>query len=187
MKRELERHAVAEWRGRDVHSISRRDVIDLLDKVMDSGRETSANRLRAYLNKFFNWCVERSVIDANPMTGIRAPAKEKSRDRVLSDDEIRWFWRGCENAGQPWGPMAQLLLLTGQRLGEVSAMTDAEISGNTWHLSSARTKNGRAHDVPLSDAAMAVLAGMDRIKSTAGYIHTTNGENARQRLRQRPN
>lgn len=176
VKRELERHAVAEWKGRDVHSISKRDVIDLLDSLVDSGRGTSANRLRAYLGKFFNWCVERSILGASPMTGVKAPAKERSRDRVLSDDEIRWLWHGCENAGQPWGPMAQLLLLTGQRLGEVSGMTDAEIDGNAWHLSAGRTKNGRAHEVPLSGPALDVLEGMERIKSKAGYFHTTNGE-----------
>ena len=176
VKRELERHAVTAWRGRDVGSISKRDVLDLLDAIVDSGRETSANRLRAYLGKFFNWCIERSILEASPMMGVKAPAKEKSRDRVLTDDEIRWFWQGCEAARPPWGPMGQLLLLSGQRLGEVSAMTDGEIEGDVWHLSTDRTKNGRSHDVPLSQAALHVLAGIERIKSKAGHIHTTTGD-----------
>lgn len=175
-KRELERHAVAAWRGRDIRGITKRDVLDLLDGIVDSGRATSANRLRAYLSKFFNWCIERDVIDASPMIGVKAPAKEISRDRVLSDDEIRWFWKGCDRVGRPWGPMGKLLLLTGQRLGEVAGMTDKEIEGSTWHLSADRTKNGRAHDVPLSEAARDVLAGMERVRSAAGYIHTTTGD-----------
>jgi len=175
-KRELERHAVEAWRGRDVHTITKRDVLDLLDGIVDSGRATSANRVRAYLSKFFNWCIERDVIEFSPMIGVKAPAKEKSRDRVLNDDEIRWFWRACDRVGQPWGALGKLLLLTGQRRGEVAEMTDSEISESIWHLSADRTKNGRAHDVPLSDVAQDVLSGLERIKSDAGYLHTTTGQ-----------
>lgn len=175
VKRELDRHLVAKWGDRDVSDIAKRDVIDLLDDIMSSGRATTANRVRAYLSKFFAWCVERDVIDASPMMGIKAPAKEAVRDRVLSDDEIRWLWKASDKIGQPWGPLAQVLLLTGQRLGEVVGMTDGEIRGDTWHLSAERTKNGRAHDVPLSDAARDVMAGVARIAGPAGYIFTTTG------------
>ncbi|QFT62068.1 site-specific integrase [Roseivivax sp. THAF30] len=174
VKRELERHVVSEWGERDIHDIAKRDVIDLLDGIADSGRVVTANRVRAYLNKFLNWCVERDVIDASPALGVKPVAKEASRDRVLSDDEIRWFWRACEAEGQPWGTLGKVLLLTGQRLSEVAGMSDAEITGETWHLPAARTKNGRAHDVPLSEAVRDVLDGMERIDGTALY-HTTNG------------
>jgi integrase len=74
--------------------------------------------------------------------------------------------------------MAQMLLLTGQRLGEVAQMTEAEITGAVWHLSSNRTKNKRAHEVPLSDAARDVLSGVERIKGKAGYVFTTTGDSA---------
>lgn len=176
VKRELDRHVVARWGDRNVQEISKRDVIDLLDEIVDSGRATTANRVRAYLSKFLGWCVERDVIATSPMTGIKAPAKETSRDRVLSDDEIRWLWKAAEATGQPWGPLAQLLLLTGQRLGEAAEMTDREISGGVWHLTADRTKNARAHDVPLSKAARGVLDGVERIEGNAGFIFTTTGE-----------
>lgn len=176
VKRELERHVASRWGDRDIHTITKRDVIDLLDEIVDSGRATTANRVRAYLGKFFNFCVERDVIDTSPMTGVKAPAKEASRDRVLNDDEIRWLWQATENAGQPWGPMVRLLLLTGQRLGEVTGMTEAEIDRDVWNLSADRTKNGRAHDVPLSDAAIEVLTTLERVKGPVGYLFTTTGE-----------
>ena len=108
--------------------------------------------------------------------GVKPVAKEVSRDRVLGDDEIRLFWQACEDLGQPWGPLGKVLLLTGQRLGEAVGMTDSEITGQTWHLTSQRTKNKRAHDVPLSDAVLVVLGGMERIKSDAEYFHTTTGK-----------
>ena len=175
VKRELDRHVVTEWGEKDIHDITKRDVIDLLDGIADSGRIITANRVRAYLNKFLNWCVERDILATSPAIGVKPAAKESSRDRVLSDDEIRWLWQACETAGQPWGPLAKVLLLTGQRLGEVVGMRDAEINGDLWHLSAERTKNGRAHDVPLSESVQDVLAGMERIEGRAGLYHTTNG------------
>jgi len=174
----LERFVLPAWGDRDIHTITKRDLIDLLDEIADSGRMTTANRVLAHTRKFLNWCVERDVLGASPAAGVKPPAKEKNRDRVLSDDEIRWFWKACDSVGHPWGPMAKLLLLTGQRLNEVAQMTDGEINGDTWHLSTDRTKNGRAHDVPLSDAASAVLSDIERIKGRAGYVFTTTGDSA---------
>ncbi|WP_233712965.1 tyrosine-type recombinase/integrase [Amaricoccus solimangrovi] len=176
VRRELERHVVAAWGERDIQTITRRDVIDLLDGIADSGRAVTANRVRAYLGKFLNWAVERDIIAANPALTVKPVTKEASRDRYLTDDEIRWFWQACEAEGFPWGPLGKLLLLTGQRLGEVTQMTEGEIRGDVWHLPAARTKNARAHDVPLSEASRAVLAGVERIKSRAGLIFTTTGE-----------
>ena len=176
VKRELERHVVTVWGDRDIHDIAKRDVIDLLDGIADSGRVVSANRVRSYLGTFFNWAVDRDIIDTSPAQGVKPVAKEKSRDRVLSDDEIRWFWRACDDLGFPWGPLGQTLLLTGQRLGEVAGMRDAEISGEVWHMAPARTKNGRAHAVPLAGAVSRVLGGVERVKGKPGFVFTTTGE-----------
>ena len=112
--------------------------------------------------------------------GVKPAAKEKSRDRVLTDQEIKWFWQACSIEGQPWGHLGKMLLLTGQRLGEVVNMIDREITGDLWHLTADRTKNGRAHDVALSEAARAVLGGVERVKGQAGYVFTTNGASALQ-------
>lgn len=173
--RELERHVVAAWADRNVTDIRKRDVIDLLDGIAASGRVVTANRLRAYLNAFLGWCVSRDVLSANPAQGVKAAAREIARDRVLSDDEIRWFWAACDSVGYPWGALGKLLLLTGQRLGEVAAMTRAEVTGDLWTLTAERTKNARAHDVPLSAPAQAVLAGVERIESKRGLFFTTTG------------
>jgi len=178
VRRELDRFVVAEWGERDIHDIARRDVIDLLDGIADSGRVVTANRVRAYLSKFLNWAVERDILPMSPATGVKPVAKEASRDRVLTDDEIRWFWAACEAEGFPWGPLGKVLLLTGQRLNEVAQMADGEIRGELWHLSADRTKNARAHDVPLSDAVREVLDGVERVADDKGvvrFIFTTTG------------
>ena len=174
-KRFLERSIVEAWGDRDVHDISKRDVLNLLDDIVDSGRVTTANRVLAHTRKFFNWCRERDIIEHSPTDAVRAPRKENVRERVLSDDEISWLWKACDQRGQPWGPFVQLLLLTGQRRGEVAGMTDDELDGDLWHLPTGRVKNARPHDVPLPHPALAVLSGVERIKSDAGYIFTTTG------------
>ena len=174
-KRQLDRYVVPAWGDRSIREITKRDVRDLLDELMDAGKKTTANLVRLHLSNFFNWCVDRDVIEVPPTLGMKAPAKTVSRDRVLSDDEIRWFWAACEAEGFPWGPLGKVLLLTGQRLNEVAQITEAEIRADLWHLSADRTKNGRAHDVPLSKAVRDILAAVDRIDGRPGFIFTTTG------------
>lgn len=175
VQRELDRHVVAEWGDRDIQDITKRDVIDLLDEIADSGRIVTSNRVRAYLSKFFNWCVDRDVIEISPAINVKAVAKESSRDRVLSDDELRWFWAACEAEGQPWGALGKVLLLTGQRLSEVAGMTDAELQGDEWHLPADRTKNKRPHIVPITGAVRDALDAIERVDGPMGLYHTTNG------------
>ena len=166
------------WADRDIDDIAKRDIRDLIDRIADSGRLTTANRVLAHFHAFLNWCISRDIIAANPAAGVEAAQDEQVRDRFLSDDEIRLFWRTCDAIGQPFGPLFKFLLLTGQRRGEVAAMTEGEISGGVWHLEAIRTKNGRAHDVPLSSAALAVLEGVTRFPSRRNdpYIFTTTGQ-----------
>lgn len=175
VKRRLDVEFLPEYGDHDVQEITKRDIRELLEKIADSGRVTTANRMRLYLSGFFNWCIERDSITLSPVQGVKAVAKEVSRDRVLSDDEIRLLWLACERAGYPWGQAAQTLLLTGQRLNEVLGMTDSELQGDTWQLSTDRTKNKRAHAVPLSDAVQSVLSAADRIEGHSGLIFTTTG------------
>lgn len=175
VRRMLDVHVVKAWGERDIQEITKRDVIDLLDKIADSGRTTSANRIRAYVGKFFNWCVERDILAANPAVSVKAVAKEVARDRVLTDEEIRWFWQACDKVGYPWGAFGKLALLIGQRRGEVAEVPYAEIEGDLWSLPATRCKNGRAHNVPLSTAAADVLASVPRIVG-GGYVFTTTGK-----------
>lgn len=176
VKRRLDVEFLPGYGDHDIQEITKRDIRELLEKIADSGRITTANRMRLYLSGFFNWCIERDAITLSPVQGVKAVAKETSRDRVLSDDEIRWLWLACERAGYPWRQACQTMLLTGQRLNEVLGMTDSELQGDIWQLPAARTKNKRAHTVPLSEAVQGVLSGAECVKSKAGLIFTTTGE-----------
>ena len=86
---------------------------------------------------------------------MKAPAPETARDRVLTDDELRAFLRACKRLGDPFGPLLHLLLLTGQRRDEIAAAPRAEfdLDAAVWSLPATRTKNKRAHQLPLSTAS----------------------------------
>ena len=165
------------WDGRKIQDIGRRDVIELLDRIVDAGTPVAANRTLAALSKLFNWAADRGVIDANPCVRIKAPAAETSRDRVLSDDELRLLWRACAKIGWPFGPFVQILLLTAQRRDEVAKMRRVELreGGTLWTIPAERAKNGQAHDVPLSGGAQGVLGSLPRVAGRAGYLISTTG------------
>lgn len=162
-----------EWGKRRIDSITRRDVIELLDKVEARG-PVMANRTLAAIRKLFGWCVERDILTATPVANIKAPGKETERDRVLDDDEVKALWQGCEQLGWPFGNFAQLLLLTGQRRAEVASMRwpQIDLDKKTWIIPREGTKSDREHEVPLSDLAVAVLKSLPRIKDQDHVLGT---------------
>jgi integrase len=177
-ERLLRLHVVPRWRGRAVNSITRRDVLDMLDRVIDGGAPVAANRTLTAIKTFFNWCVARDIIAVSPCAGVKPPTAERLRDRVLSDHELVLIWRATEAIGWPFGPMVRLLLLTGQRRDEVAGMQWAELDleRGLWTLPRARVKNDRPHRVPLSPLVISILKAVPRI--TGQYVFTTNGETA---------
>ena len=174
-RRFLDRFAIPAWGDRPVQEITRADVKTLLREIVDAGTPVTANRVLAAVRAFFNWCAAEDYVERSPAEGIKAPAEETPRDRALSDDEIRWLWKATEKVGYPFGPMARLLLLTGQRLREVAEMTDAELRGDAWTLPAARAKNKRDHAVPLSAAVQAELGALPRTDGSP-FLFTTTGK-----------
>ena len=166
------------WEWRPIGSITRRDIIELVDAKVASGAEVQANRILARLRTFFGWACEKDRITANPCDGLKPPTKEKARDRVLSDDEIRLFWTATEKLGWPFGPLFRLLLLTAQRRDEVATMERSEIDfdARTWSIPRHKAKNDQGHDVQLSREALAILNLLPPI--TGGLVFSTNARSA---------
>ena len=163
----FEREVLSVWGDRRATEITRRDVIDLCDSIADRGTPYMANRVLAAVRKMFNWAVARDVLQGSPCIGVKPPAQERARDRILTDDEIAVFWKATAALGHPYGPVFRLLLLTGQRLQEVAQMEWVEIEGAVWSIPGDRTKNGEPHKVHLSDPALLVISGVPRIKGAA--------------------
>ena len=144
-----------------------------------------ANRIRAALRKIFNWGITAEIIDANPVFLVPAPGKERQRDRVLTEEEIKKIWNALD-ADRTNGDalhrrekflsaaISKLRLLTAQRGAEVMDMEWSEIDGDWWTIPGEKTKNGPAHRVPLTAPAQ-VHKLMVRIcnPSTRGLVVTT--------------
>ncbi len=171
--REVERVLVRElasWADRLIRSITKRDVLELLDGIVDRGSPYMANCTLAHTRKLFAWAVDRDIVTASPIAGVKAPAGEASRDRVLTDGELVAVWRAAEALGWPFGPLVKLLIITGQRIGEVSRMRwqDLDLAGAEWSMPAAAVKTKKPHVVPLSALALEIIEGLPR--TADGYV-----------------
>ena len=108
------------------------------------------------------WAVSRGILDRSPCDGIDPPSTEMSRDRVLDSDELRLVWRAAEDIGFPFGPIVKLLILTAQGRGEVGGMEWEDLEKGIWTIPARRSKNGRAHVLPLSPQAIGILKALPR-------------------------
>lgn len=169
---------------RHIRTITKRDIIKTIDAIVDRGSPYQANRCLAYVRRLFNWCLERDIVDVTPVRGIKRPAPEPSRDRVLTDDELVEVWRAAEAVGWPIGPVVHLLILTGQRRTEVGMSTWSEfdlpeIDGEDawWTIPADRSKNARMHALPLSKGARRILEDLPRMeteRSAPDWVFTLN-------------
>jgi integrase len=152
--------------------IDRRRVASLLGKIEDASGAFSRNRCRSALSGFFSWAIQEGYVEVNPVAGTGKADEGGSRSRVLSEDEIRALWRGLDDSA--FSDAVRLLLLTGQRRGEIGALAWSEVTGNAILLPAERTKNHRAHTVPLSRQARAILERQPRRNST-DFVFSDSG------------
>ena len=190
VERILAKEVLPRWKGKSIHDIEKRDVVRLLDDIAED-RPILANRTLAVVRKWFNWMFAKDIIRTiSPCAGVEPPAKESSRERVLSESEICSLWTASDQIGHPFGPFVKLLLLTGQRRGEVAGISWSEIDADkrVWTLPGERTKNGETHTLPLAPQVWAILedasgdADHDHILSTTGKTAISGFSRAKRQL-----
>jgi len=146
--------------------VRRADVVELLDDLQNKkGYAAQVNRVRSQILAAFNWAIEREKIDVNPASGIKKrKGIEKSRDRVLTDDELRAIWRAADGLLEPSRSLVRAWILTGQRRDEVRCMawTEIDLTRAIWTLPAARNKGKRDHEIPLAPAMGALLNALPR-------------------------
>ena len=162
---ERKRHLERDWKpfhARPVHDVSRRDVATRLQVIADIHGPIASNRALATLSAFYAWAIGQGLVESNPVVGTVKAGEERSRERVLTAEEIAAVWQDARVDDH--GRIVHLLLLTGQRRGEVAGMRWCEIDleRNQWSLPPERTKNGLRHDVPLSTQAVNLLKSIER-------------------------
>ena len=138
-----------------IGKIDRATIAVELRTIAKQSGAVQADRARSTLSAMFGWCVGEGLLEANPVFGTNKQSKAKSRDRVLTDDELVAVWNAAP--ASDFGRIVKLLMLTGQRRDEIAAMRRSELGDDMLALPAPRTKNSRPHDVPLSPQALAVL------------------------------
>jgi integrase len=198
-RRSFRLHVVSRWGDRDIKTITRRDVIELLDKVMDDGSTVrmdgkrkkvpggpiAANRTLSAIRALFNFALRRGIIESTPVALVERPGEETQRERTLTAEEICTVWACTDTLGYPFRPYFRLALITGQRRDEVARMrwADLDLQAKTWVLAAEATKAGRSHVVPLPAMAVDILKklprktmSVDGATKPSPYVFTTSGD-----------
>lgn len=180
--RNLRKHVLPRWKDRPFASIKRRDVIELVEGLVTAGKPVLANRVQSLLSSIFTFAMDAAELELNPCHRLRKRGLERVGKRVLSDGEIRLFWRGIvgPTRARRVGLGLRLALLTAARVGEIAGLCRAELerlsepSRAAWIIPGARTKNGRAHVIPLSPLALdTVLDLLKLIEPSEQFIFAT--------------
>ena len=161
-QRVLEKEVLPAWGKKKAQDISKRQVNDLLDKVVDRGSPQTANNIFKIIRKMFNWAVEKDRLKISPCLGIKAPAVTVAKDRTLSVSEIKTVWNSLNRTDVSMANdvrnAIKLILLTAQRPGEVSGLHTREVDGSWWTIPTERSKNKKSHRVYLSHLAREIIA-----------------------------
>jgi integrase len=163
------------WATRTLDSITGREAVELCQAIERRGSAATARITGRYLKRMFAYAVTAYLVPANPLDQLRF-GKGAKRARWLKPDEIAKVWAVLSSADAPMAPDTRLafklLLLTGQRAGEVCAAEwqHIDLKKRTWHLPAAITKSRRAHTVPLSPTAVEILNKLREMHPTSPYV-----------------
>lgn len=210
VERDLRREFIGRWAKRPITDITAHDVLAVLDEAVSRGAAYQAHNLLGCIRRLFNWAIARGAygLERSPCDRMKPKdviGRKALRTRTLQDDEILAEWRAARRLGYPFGPLFQLLLLTGKRRDEVANASWSEFHPNLdrilrkhaqdrkpikwpevpadwkiWTIPAARMKGeegeARAHVEPLSNSALEILAALPRFTKGDFLFSTTFGE-----------
>lgn len=182
-EREIRKELIGTWGHRPVTALTRTDVVGLIDKIVDRGKKRQAHNILGHARTIFNWAINRGVygLDASPCDRLKPSAligEKTSRQRVLNDLEIKAVALGAKGLGYPYGPLVEMLMLTGQRKAEVAEAKwkEFDLDKKLWTIPQERFKSGVEHFVPLSDEAVAILNALPRFEEGDFLFSLTSGK-----------
>lgn len=177
-RRRLDKYVLPEWKNRKAKSITRAEVSALVDSIAHGDRDTEgrpyeANRVLALIKTLFSFGIDKGLVDAHPCAGLKGPGKEEPKTRHLcAPDDLRAFWRltsgeFAEHMPPPFAAALRFQLLSACRPGEVFGMPwdEVDMRHGEWLLPAKRSKNGRAHLVPLTATLREILKEQPRERS----------------------
>lgn len=176
-RRVFERYILPKLGKTPITDLKRVDVVKLLDRIEDDNGPVQADHVLAALRKLMNWHASRSDDFNSPIVKgmARTKPRERRRQRILSDDELRAVWKAAEATEGPYSKLVRFILLTMARRNEASRMTRKERQGDDWTIPGNRHKSKKDFLLPLSPQAAALLDGMPTI-GKKGYVFTNDGK-----------
>jgi integrase len=163
--------------------VTRRDIRLLLDGIIERGAPITANRVLAVVRKMFRFAVSRDIVPSNPCEAIEAPAKEASRERVLSKPEIQTIWQSLESQELKMTELVKMslrmMLVTGQRKGEVvgARWDEMDLAAGWWTIPGEKAKNGLPHRVPLSPLALSLIKRVRELSADSAFLFPSSRGN----------
>jgi integrase len=175
IKRHLTKYAKSLHRV-PIAAISQRNIANLLNAIAKDAGDVTANRVRGSLCALFGWAMREGIrLPEGNVAALTNKREEKSRDRVLSNNELRTIWSACLD--DDYGAILKLLTLTGQRAGEIAELRWDEVGDEQIWLPANRTKNGRAHTIPLTEPVKMILSRFNRDGRTCVFGRVDTGFN----------
>jgi integrase len=176
--RRLKLHILPKWGRRNYEKISRGDVIELIEELIAAGTPSLANSVHALVSSMFTFALDNGLVHGSPCARLKKRAAENIGRRVLTDAEIRLFWPKVLHApvSRRVGLALRLALLTGARAGEIAGMRRTELAhlekpGAEWVIPAERSKNGKAHVIPLGPLAVdTILAATELITDDDEFV-----------------
>ena len=142
-------------------------------------RTGAAREVRKHITKLFNWVMDRGLLAASPVAGMRRPELTYApRERVLSMDELKAVWAAAGEMGHPFGPMVQLLILTAQRRAEVANLERGWLlpDQQAFEVPAGHHKTDRPQSVPLSAPALALVEALPKWNGGDFLLFATAGK-----------
>ena len=161
---------------KDIQTIDRMEVHAMLDDLSKQKGASYAREIRKHLSILFNWCVDRGICQFNPIAGMkRRDLKYNPRERVLELDEISAIWNAGDKTGYPFGPIVQLLILSGQRRSEIAGLKHSWIYKDYIEIPASEYKTGNSQIIPITDNMIRILEMQPRWNGGQYIFSATNG------------
>ena len=171
-EREIRNEFVSRWAARPIHDITQHDLAAVINSIKQRGSPGQARELFGRAKSLWRWAIGCGAygLTASPADRLGSKAlvgSKKSRTRVLSDDELRCLWQALDAEQYPWQPLYKLLVMSGQRLSDVTnaSWPEFDLRQKLWTIPAARYKTGAAQVVPLTKEMLALLDTLPRFDS----------------------
>ena len=183
-EREIRKELLPALRDRPIADVTRKDLISIIDRIVDRGANYQAHNVWGHASSLFNWAIDGDYglevspcWPKKPRSLLTKEGAKKPRQRVLKEAEIGALWQASGELGYPYGPLFQLLLLTGQRKNEIAgaSWSEFDLINRTLTIPSERFKSDAAHVVSLSDEVMQIMTSLPRWTEGEHIFSTTNG------------